>query len=398
MGYTQKTGGECLKSAVHLGHWVASEEIDISALDERSIAGFEAHLPGCGYPFGRIGKHSHAVRNARVFLRFLRTFDIAPSATQPPQSPVLDGFGDWLRRQKGVTERTVCAYGYEIKELFGRLGEDPSRYSAQALRAVIVSLVTGHGPGKAERVLTAARAFLRWQAAIGGCSPDLIGALPKVPRWSQTTLPKYLPAEEVELLIGSCETATLPGLRDRAILLLLARLGLRAGDIVALRLSDIDWIDASIKVTGKGRQEARLPLSQEVGDAILAYLDQGRPRIDLDHVFLAIGAPWRPLGGSSAVGGIVARAILRAGINAPIHGAHLLRHSAATSMLRQGASLYAIGTLLRHQSLETTAQYARVDSRALLRVAQPWPEAGTLPGDGEARPSVKARELGGKAC
>lgn len=159
-----------------------------------------------------------------------------------------------------------------------------------------------------------------------------------------------------------------------AILLLLARLGLRGGDIVRLRLGDIDWEGGRVQVAGKGRREVRLPLPQEVGDAILAYLRVRRPAAS-DRVFLRARAPWRSLADNSSVSAIVDRAITRAGVSAPTHGAHLLRHSAATAMLGDGISLPSIGIVLRHRSLETTVYYAKVDVEMLRTVAQPWPGA-----------------------
>lgn len=167
------------------------------------------------------------------------------------------------------------------------------------------------------------------------------------------------------------------GLRDRAVMLLLARLGLRAGEVAALTLRDLDWRDASIAVCGKGRRHERLPLPQEVGDAILRYLRQGRPRLESDHVFARECAPIGPLTRAS-VTAIARSALRRAGVKAPINGAHVFRHSAATAMLRQGASLAGVGAVLRHQSPSTTAHYAKVDFGLLTEIAQPWP-VGEVP-------------------
>jgi site-specific recombinase XerD len=165
------------------------------------------------------------------------------------------------------------------------------------------------------------------------------------------------------------------GIRDRAIVLLLARLGLRAGDIVSLRLGDINWEEAWIRVSGKGRREIRLPLSQEVGDAVAAYIRDVRPTVETDRLFLRSRAPLRELGSHSAVSIIVANAMRRAGVTpATRRAAHVLRHSAATTLLRQGASLQEIATILRHRSIETTTIYAKVDVELLAQVAQPWPE------------------------
>jgi site-specific recombinase XerD len=165
------------------------------------------------------------------------------------------------------------------------------------------------------------------------------------------------------------------GIRDRAILLLLVQLGLRGGDILALRLSDLDFNAGTIRVIGKGRKEVCLPLPQVAGDALIGYFERARPTANIDHVFLCMNAPARPLTNSSTVSSVVRLALKRAAIaNAPTKGAHLLRHTAATTMLRSGASLDAIATVLRHQSTDTTAYYAKVDVEMLNTITQPWPE------------------------
>jgi site-specific recombinase XerD len=217
--------------------------------------------------------------------------------------------------------------------------------------------------------------FLRFLIAEGRCAAGLDAAIPTVAHWRLAPLPRYLSPEDVERLIVSCDQASAVGWRDRAILLLLARLGLRARDIAHLRLSDIDWEGASIQVCGKGRRHARLPLSQEVGQAIVAYLKKGRPRTNADTVFFSSRAPRRPFASNCAISEIVKRALHRAGVVRPSRGAaHLLRHSLATSLLRRGTSLQDIAAILRHRSTETTLIYAKVDIPSLRQIAQPWPE------------------------
>jgi integrase/recombinase XerD len=173
-------------------------------------------------------------------------------------------------------------------------------------------------------------------------------------------------------VIGSCDGSRFE-LRDRAVLLLLARLGLRASEVAQLKVADIDWRHGSLTVCGKGRRQASLPLPQEVGDAIVLYLQHGRPSLRVQEVFTSALAPFRPLS-RAAVTHIVRSALRRAGVKAPVNGAHLLRHSAATAMLRQGASLAGVGAVLRHRSTSTTAHYAKVDFGLLSEIAQPWPE------------------------
>jgi integrase len=191
--------------------------------------------------------------------------------------------------------------------------------------------------------------------------------------WRLSALPRYLPAADIERVIAACNRETAVGLRDRAAILLLARLGLRAGDIRQMDLADIDWTHASIRVSGKSRYETTLPLTQEVGDAVLEYLRKGRPPVQGTHLFVRMQGPWKPLH-VSAVSAIVARAIARAGVQTAFRGAHVLRHSAATEMLRQGATLQQVGAVLRHRYLDTTAHYAKVDVQRLRDIALPWPE------------------------
>jgi site-specific recombinase XerD len=193
-----------------------------------------------------------------------------------------------------------------------------------------------------------------------------------MPHWKLATLPRYLEHEVVEHIIESRSKTTLTGLRDRAVLLLLARLGLRAGEVRALCLSDIDWARGQLRVVGKLRRPAWLPMPQDVGDAILAYL-RARPRCRLVHVFLCIQPPHRPLGDTS-VGHICHTAMEDLGVQSPSNGAHIFRHSAATTLIRHGATLDDVGRLLRHASRESTAVYAKVATGALSRIAQPWPE------------------------
>jgi site-specific recombinase XerD len=217
--------------------------------------------------------------------------------------------------------------------------------------------------------------FLRFLIAEGKCAAGLDAAIPVVAHWRLSSLPRYLQAEEVERVIASCDLTSPVGKRDRAILLLLARLGLRASDIVQLHLGDIDWEGAWMAVSGKSRREMQLPLTQEVGQAVVDYLQDGRPQSDSDAVFVRSRAPFRAFANHCAISVIVERAMRRAGVTCQSRGAaHVLRHSMATSMLRQGASLQDISAILRHRSIETTQIYAKIDVTALREIAQPWPE------------------------
>jgi integrase/recombinase XerD len=280
-----------------------------------------------------------------------------------------------MRQQRGTCATTLSNYRRPIRDLLHTLGEVPSRWDVHQLRAFVLERNRTRGWAAAKTCTTALRMFIRFLIADGHCAIGFEAAIPTVAHWRLAALPRYLQADEVERLITSCDRSSPVGRRDRAILLLLARLGLRAGDIVQLRLSDIDWRGAWIHVCGKSRRQTRLPLTQEVGQAIVVYLQHGRPQSTADTVFVCDRAPFRAFRSHSTVSVLVGRALRRAGVARPSRGAaHLLRHSVATSMLREGASLLDIAAILRHRSIQTTQIYAKVDVTALRSIAQPWPE------------------------
>ena len=268
--------------------------------------------------------------------------------------------------------RQMIAYKTKLYGSEHGLGGAASTWNAALIREAITAETKRASHAHAKTMTQALQGYLRFLGAQGLCKPGLEHAVPTIPQWRLSSLPRYIGAADVERLIATCDPEAPAGIRDRAILLLLARLGLRAGDIVSMRFGDIDWQHATLAVCGKGRRETRLPLPQDAGDAVLRYLNQERPRVLCDTVFLTQKAPFRPLKGSP-VSSVVRRALDRGGIAAPTEGTNLLRHSAATAMLRGGATLDAVGAVLRHRSPDTTAHYAKVDPRMLQQIAQPWP-------------------------
>jgi site-specific recombinase XerD len=283
-----------------------------------------------------------------------------------------------MAHHRGLAQRTIDQYEDRIESMLPALGSEPSRYNARLVRRVIVAECADRHRAYAKTFVTALRAFLRFLAAQGKCPPYLDRAVPAIREWKLSALPRYLEAEDVERVIASCDRNRPQDVRDRAVLLLLARLGLRAGDIVALRIDDLDWARGTVRVRGKGKKEVCLPLPQDAGDAVLEYLQRARPRSNHERLFLCVNAPVRPFATSSVVAAIVRCAIERAGLHdPPSMGAHLLRHSAATTLLRSGASLDTVATLLRHESSDMTAHYAKVDLALLDRIAQPWPEGAS---------------------
>jgi len=377
-GYAEITARRHIRSAEHFAYWETRRSLSISELDDSALDRFSKHLRRC-----RCGRYARTkpvdiLTGARLFLRHVQGVN-EPTirATEPvvPDPPLLQAFCDWMRECRGTSERTLYNYGIPLRALLHHIGEDPTKLDAHLLRNFVLDQSRSTGWAAAKRCTTALRMFLRFLIADGRCRAGLLGAIPALAHWRLSALPRYLPPQDVERLIGCCDQSSPVGKRDRAILLLLARLGLRAGDIVQLRLQDIDWKGAWIRVSGKSHHQTRLPLTQEVGEALVTYLQQARPRAQTDALFLRSRAPFRALGSHAAVSVLVARAMRRAGVKRPGRGAaHLLRHSVASSMLRQGASLQDISALLRHRCIETTQIYAKVDVTALHQIAQPWPE------------------------
>ena len=270
------------------------------------------------------------------------------------------------------------------------LGGDPERWEPADIRRFFLEQASHRGNGTLEKLTISLRGFLRHLAVKGCCQEGLADIVPSYAHWRLADLPRYLTAKHVNRLIAACDGEVVARRRDRAIVLLLVRLGLRAGDVAQLRFDDIEWETGSLRVSGKSRYEVRLPLPQDVGDAIVAYLacrpstlpsPALGPQVEAvmqvcpsDHVFLRNIAPFRPFRNGDGVSSMVRHLMQQAGIVAPVKGAHVLRHTAATEMLRHGVPLEKIGLVLRHRGIDTTAYYAKANVALLKQVAQPWLE------------------------
>ena len=366
-----------LSAVSHFVCWLNKAGIDLSEVTETVIEQFACHQCQSTARWWHGGPEPRYLARIRRFLRFVAVGRIVRSgaALSPPEVDArVAEFQNWLRHHRGVSERTINSHGLLVMRMMPILGTEPAGYNAQCIRQVILDEAQKCSRAYLAKMRTALRGYLRFLIARGECKPWLDQAVPVFAHWQLSSLPRYLTDSDIERVIAACETDTPHGIRDKAILLLLTRLGLRGGDILTMRLSDIEWAQGSLRVRGKGRREVRLPLPQDAGDALLSYFDQVRPLSDSDRVFLRLHAPFRPFAKSCTVSQIVQRALERAGIaDAPSRGANLLRHSAATSLLRAGASLDSVGAVLRHQSPDTTAHYAKVDVQMLREIAQPWP-------------------------
>jgi integrase/recombinase XerD len=304
----------------------------------------------------------------------------AEKPAPPPRTPagaLAHAYAQYLREDRGLTEATVTCYVPFIDRfLTDRFGTGPvelARLEASDVIGFVQRQARRLQPKRAKLLTTALRSFLHYARYRGAIHVDLAVVVPCVPSWSQPAIPRGIAPEQVRRLLSHIDRGTAVGRRDYAILLLLARLGLRAGEVVRLELEDIDWADGSLCVHGKRGHRRHLPLPTEVGEALAAYLQDGRPRGTSRRVFLRAQAPIRAFLDHRAIGLIVRRALRRAGIQAPTSGAHQFRYGLATEMLRHGASLAEIGDLLGHQSPQTTTIYTKVDLDGLRSLALPWP-------------------------
>ena len=374
-GYRQETIHDRIQGVSQLCTWLQTNGIRLQSLSPGVMNDFRHYLSDRNRLHLPCGQLSIAWLGAQMFFEFLQAKRlVAPSETLPTDTrPKLIGaFEDWMLVHRGVRPSTLANYRHHLIDLLTHLGEVPEQFNAGQLRAFILTYAERSSLATAKTRIKATRAFLRFLIANGHCPIGLEAAVPKLAEWRLSTLPRYLPPADVERVIAACDGSTAIGIRDKAIILLLARLGLRASEVADLQFDAIDWSRATFSVTGKSRREAKLPLPQDVGDALLHYLETARPTVDDNHVFITAIAPWVPIT-RSVVKSAAAQAMRRAGVEAPSFGAHILRHSAATALLRQGASLQVIGEVLRHRCVDTTAHYAKIDVDLLQQVARPWP-------------------------
>jgi site-specific recombinase XerD len=293
---------------------------------------------------------------------------------------LVDDYSTYLLSERGLATTSGAVYTAIADRFLSRTcpggRSDLKALTAQKIRDFVVHEARKFQTSKAASLLTTVvRSLLRFAHYRGYIDRSLVGAVPAVAHWSMASIPRALPLEAIRRVLAQSKLRRTPcGLRDRAILLVLARLGLRAREVMLLELDDIDWTNACIHICGKGRRERPLPLPHDVGEAIAVYLRSGRPASSCRRVFLRTRAPWRGVAKSSAISAIIGRALKRAQVRSATHGAHQFRHSLATNMLRQGASLTEIGQVMRHHDPNTTRLYAKVDLNALRKVALPWPE------------------------
>lgn len=374
-GYASSTIEQKIRLTAALDQWLVRGQIEIEDFNEQKIQQFLC------YHWSRRSTQSSDPPTLRSLLKHLREAKVVPVTVAEHDSSPVDhvqaSFGQYLVAERGLRPATVNQYLSEsrnfLSERFGKGAIEWDQLTPGDIAQHVLGRARAISPNAAQRTTIALRSFLRFLQQRGDIAANLVASVPTVANWSLAGVPKHLPAHEVELLLERCDRESAVEQRDHAILLLLARLALRAGEVVQMTLDDIDWEAGELTVRGKGGRQDRLPIPQEVGQALARYLRQVRPRCSSRKVFIRLRAPHQGFAGAAAIVCVMRRALKRAGLNPSLKGAHLLRHSLATRMIGAGASLPEIGQVLRHSLPKTTALYAKVDLAALRALAQPWP-------------------------
>jgi integrase/recombinase XerD len=314
------------------------------------------------------------------FLRQQGAIEALPTLSDEatPTRKLLDEYTVYLQHERVLSTQTIETYVPFARVFLTARSRDRKKLQLASLRAAnVIAFVQEQVKllhlARAKMMVTALRSFLRYLLYSGAVKLDLAAAVPTVANWSMASIPRAISADHARAALASCNRQSAAGSRDYAILLLLARLGLRAGEIVAIKLDDIDWHNGILNVHGKGGKGCPMPLPADVGEAIADYLHKGRPHSTSRSAFLRCVAPVKEFQGQGAIGSVVAHALARAGVDTPRKGAHQFRHRLACDLLLQGASLAEIGEMLRHRRPETTAIYAKVDIAALRTLGLPWP-------------------------
>ena len=377
LGYSWTVQVNRLRLMAELSAWMTAEGIEPAELTVSLIAGFVAPFRACGPK-----REWFSSTSERQLVDYLRRVGLVPeperAVVSDPVELLVGRFVEYLVRERGLSDGSHTVWEYKrTARLFltGRLEPDGGgldRVSAGDVTQFVLAECRDRSRRMSVALVSTLRGLLRFLFLEGLAPADLTGAVPKVASWRCASLPKALPADHVARLLASCDRMTAVGRRDFAILTMLSRLGVRACEVAKLRLADIDWRAGELIVRGKQDRHERLPLPTDVGDALVDYLRHGRPPCEDPHVFVKARAPFRPLtGGAGAIGMLVRTACERAGLE-PV-GVHSLRHTVATDVLRAGAPLEEIASLLRHRRHATTVIYAKVDWERLRELARPWP-------------------------
>jgi site-specific recombinase XerD len=376
LGYTTWSCRSNVVLAADLGRWLASRRLSVASLDDSAI---DAYLKQ------RRTQRERRRAAASLMVAHLRAMGAVPPARHIRSVPAPlvheQRYVTYMQRERGAVAGTIEGYLAVVRHFLGRrFGTglvDVASLTASDVGAYLTELAPALSPKTLAIRASALRSFLRFLFLHGETAADLSMAPLVAQKKHRAAVPRYLSPSEVEQLLDTCDLSTPTGRRNRAVLLLLVRLGLRAGEVAALELDDIRWRSGELIVHGKGDVVNRLPLLLEVGEALSVYLKHDRGRdATTRRLFLRRCAPVRALGGRGAISSIVRKSLDKAGLHPPVRGAHLLRHTLGTQMIRAGASMAEIAEVLRHATPASSAIYAKVDFEALRALARQWPSAG----------------------
>jgi site-specific recombinase XerD len=374
-GYRHDYTRQKLHLIVAFGSWLQTHRYSLTALDEAKVDSF----------LRARRRRRTILRGDRMilcwWLEHLRSEGHIPPRPKPTPSALdraIASYTDYLQQERGLARLTVRQYSFCVRrflsECFGRCPLRLDRLRQSDTNRHFQRQSAALNPNTMQSLAASLRSYFTFLRMRGDIQIDLASSVPAVACWRLSTVPRFIQPDEVQRLLAGCDQNTVKGQRDYTILLLLARLGLRAGEVVAMQLDDLHWETGEMLVRGKGQLLDHLPIPTDVGKALAKYLRHGRPRCSSRHVFVRLNAPHREFGGAYVISTIVQQTMDRIGLHPPCKGAHVLRHSLATHMLHRGASLAEIGEVLRHRAPTTTEHYSKVAFDVLRALAQPWPK------------------------
>lgn len=373
-GYRLRTGHRYLSVVRDFGYWLGATGSGPSDIQEELVTRYLAERSRHRPPHG---EDPRALARLLSVLREANVIAPRPTLSRNPRDNLLEAYSLYMEHKRGLAPSSIASHVWFLRPFLRELGiatnAEVARLSAREVTRYVERRAGDSSATTAKIMCSRLRVFLRYLHAEGFIAVDLTAALPSIRRTGDERLPSFMPIEEVERVLNGCDRTTATGKRDYAILMLLARLGLRACEVAGLSLDDFDWHAGQFTVRGKGRKTAVMPLPSDVGAAIASYLQHGRPRSDSRRLFLLTVAPHTGFKGAPGVQTVARSAIARAGITGLARcGSHALRHSLATGLLRSGATLTEIGQLLRHEQHDTTRIYAKVDFDSLRPLGLPW--------------------------
>jgi site-specific recombinase XerD len=378
--YSRRSIRRQLHNADSFGQWLTEQNFSVAEITDEAVGRYVGGMHRSTRAGYAKGYRAHNARGLPRLLNLLRGLGVTPPATQlvATVDPCLLGFERYLERVRGVAPATRRGYLREtrgfLQHVFQEADPNWSRIGPEhvasyiTMRAGQLTITCRRDP------ITPLRAFLRYMTSEGLLSASLECAIPPIRQWKHATLPAALSTEDLAKVLAEPHERTVKGLRNRAILSLLARLGLRAGEVRRICLEDIDWRRGNLLIrAGKNHRERILPLPEDVGEALIDYLQHGRPSHTGRTIFLTLDPPYRPLVSSAPISMLARQAIESAGVQTARTGAHVFRHTVATHMVCGGATFKSVSDVLGHQTLGVTGIYAKLDLSSLAKVALPWP-------------------------